>query len=193
MAANPMFDELKAAHMAAFFISQTDDAKLNVLKLMKLMYLAERESYRRYGEPIIGDQPVSMPKGPVLSMSLSHTNDEFDPSPNGWDAWIADRAEYMVGLTRPINNQREELDHLSDADLAVLADVWARFGGMDKYEIRDWTHDHCAEWDDPKGASFPIEFDRLFEAVGYSSGEAEELSERINAHRSCYLRLRAIA
>ena len=36
------------------------------------MYLAERESLARYGEPITGDVLVSMKHGPVLSKTLDH-------------------------------------------------------------------------------------------------------------------------
>jgi hypothetical protein len=42
---------------------------LPVIKLIKLMYLAERLSLQRYGEPLTGDRLVSMPDGPVLSMT----------------------------------------------------------------------------------------------------------------------------
>lgn len=45
--------EKRAAQTAAFFICRAGGA-IEVLKLMKLMYLAERESLARYGEPITG-------------------------------------------------------------------------------------------------------------------------------------------
>ena len=49
-----LFNEKRAAQAAAFLLHRAG-GRLPVLKLMKLMYLAERESLRLYGEPIIGD------------------------------------------------------------------------------------------------------------------------------------------
>jgi len=44
-----LFQEPKAAQAAAFMLYRAN-GKLEVLKLMKLMYLAERESFARFGE-----------------------------------------------------------------------------------------------------------------------------------------------
>ena len=49
-----LFQEPKAAQAAAFMLYKAN-GKLEVLKLMKLMYLAERESFARFGEGLTGD------------------------------------------------------------------------------------------------------------------------------------------
>src|SRR6266487_2727273 len=67
------FNEKKAAQVAAFFLHRAR-GELEILKLMKLMYLAERASYKKFGEPLIGDKLVSMDNGPVLSITLNHMN-----------------------------------------------------------------------------------------------------------------------
>jgi uncharacterized phage-associated protein len=56
--------------MAAFFAKKEGDV-IPVLKLTKLLYLADREALARYGEPITYDLPVSMEHGPVLSRALN--------------------------------------------------------------------------------------------------------------------------
>lgn len=38
------------------------------------------------------------------------------------------------------NASRDRLDHLSDADIEVLAAVWDEFGHINKWQIRDYTH-----------------------------------------------------
>ena len=90
-----LFNERKAAQVAAFFLLKASqrDSNITILKLMKLMYLAERKSYQVYGEPIIGDALVSMPNGPVLSSTLDLIN--FGSTKNldgGWDSLIAERS-----------------------------------------------------------------------------------------------------
>ena len=71
---------------------------LPLIKLVKLLYLAERLSLQRYGEPITGDKLVSMPHGPVLSMTYDHINGALPSMEGGWDTWIADRADNVVAL-----------------------------------------------------------------------------------------------
>jgi uncharacterized phage-associated protein len=66
-----MFSEQKVAQMAAFFLHEGRDC-MPLLKLIKLLYLADRESLRLHGMPISGDLVVAMPHGPVLSTQNRH-------------------------------------------------------------------------------------------------------------------------
>lgn len=143
-----------------------------LLKLMKLMYLAERESLRQFGEPITGDKLVSMPHGPVLSMTLNLMNGLSQSVQGGWETWMEDRARHEIALRDPsmIRSPEQDLMELSDGDLETLDAVWVQFGHMDKYELRNYTHSGaCAEWEDPEGSSKPITLERLFSSLGYSS------------------------
>lgn len=175
-----MFNEQKAAQIAAWFLAQEGGAMPH-LKLMKLMYLADREAMLRFGFPMTGDLFVSMPHGPVLSNTLSHINDEAQSAPDGWDKWISDKANHMVALVREPNP--DELDELSRADLTVLGTTWAKFGHMTKYQIRDYTHDrnNCPEWEDPDGGSNPIPYEVVFRALGFDTEDAASMAADIRA------------
>jgi len=175
-----VFNEQKTAQIAAWFLSQ-EGGSMPHLKLMKLMYLAERESMATHGFPMTGDRFVAMPHGPVLSITLDHINDAVQSSPNGWDDWISDRAGHVVALARDVNH--EALDELSRADFSVLESVWKKFGWMTKYQIRDYTHDpkNCPEWKDPDGSSFPIQYEAVFEALGFAPDVSKALSAEIKA------------
>jgi len=176
-----MYNERKAAQMAAFLLHKRG-GRMSHLKLMKLLYLADREAMQRYGMPISGDRMVAMPHGPVLSMTLNHMDGDIKSSPGGWDDWISDKENHELALARPVS--REMLDELSEADLEVLEAVWARFGHMSRWQIRDLTHTHCPEWHDPNGSSLPIPYEDVFAAFGRSAEEAKELSARIEAERT---------
>lgn len=174
-----MFNEQKTAQIAGWFLAQAAGTMAH-LKLMKLMYLADRESMRRNSFPMTGDHFVSMPHGPVLSLTLSHMNDEAPSTPGGWDDWISDKADYVVGLRKP-HVDPDDFDELSRTDLAVLSDVWKQFGEMGKYEIRDYTHNprNCPEWKNPNGSSRPIGYEDVFVALGYDQDAANHLALRI--------------
>lgn len=173
------FNERKAAQMAAFFLHQSG-GKLEVLKLMKLLYLADRQAMDWYEQPISGDRMVSMPNGPVLSRTLDLMNGSRPTVEDGWQCWVADRESYEVAL-QPCHLENGELylGALSQAEIEVLNAVWANFGGMGKYDLVDYTHDRCAEWKDPCGSSRPISYADVFLALGRDRGEAEEAAQAL--------------
>lgn len=180
-----LFDERKAAQAAACLLHKAG-GKLPLLKLMKLMYLAERLSLQRYGDTITGDAFVSMPHGPVLSMTYDHMNGALLSKEGGWETWVSDRADNSVALRDEsmIRSPEEDLMALSDTDLECLSSVWAEFGHWDKYKLRDYTHSAaCPEWEDPKGSSRPIPPARLLKAVGYAPEQVEVLTKRLHDQR----------
>lgn len=177
-----LFSEKKAAQVAAYFIFQANRG-MEILKLMKLMYLAERASFTRYGEPMTGDKLVSMEHGPVLSSTLNHVNNLIDSTPGGWETWISDRESHFVGLRQQIDNPRQSLTQLSDADLDILESVWQEYGGYTASQLRNLTHKICTEWEDPEYSSIPIPYSRILKCVGYSSEAAKELEQRLLMQR----------
>lgn len=179
-----LFNEKRTAQAAAFMLHQAG-GRLPLLKLMKLLYLAERESLRAYGEPISGDKLVSMPNGPVLSKTLNMMNGWGGDTRGGWNDWIEDRAGHDFALRDPsmIRSPEKDLLELSLSDLEILGSVWERFGHMEKFDLVEHTHSGaCPEWEDPRGSSRPIPPGRLFKALGYSDeatrSAVEHLKER---------------
>ena len=164
------YDLNKAAQVAAFF-AMKEGGSINVLKLAKLLYLAERESMRLYDEPMFYDSLVSMPDGPVTSVTLNFING--NNTAEQWSYFVAPRAGYDVSLARS-DFTLSDLDHLSPADRDILEALWARFGSYNQYELRDWTHepDNIPEWQDPYGSSWPIGHVEVFRLLGKSDPNA---------------------
>ena len=174
-----LFNEKKAAQSAAYLLFRAGNP-MSVLKLTKLLYLAERLSFQKYGEPMIGDNPVSMPHGPVLSTTYDHMNGALRSAEGGWESWIADREGHMVDLRdRQAANLPDRLLELSEADVEVLEETWKQFGGMDQWELRDWTHANCPEWHDPQGSSSPIPPEELLAALKFSHEQSEAILARM--------------
>ena len=170
------FNVKKAAQVAAFFALK-QGGQIHVLKLTKLVYLSDCEFMDRYDIPITGDKLVSMDHGPVNSVTYNYINGTAESG--DWDAFMADGARHMVALSR--NLTVNDLDELSDAEIRVMEEVWARFGHMDRFEIRDWTHLNCPEWDNPHGSSTPIKYSHVFKFLGKQN--SEELEDRVFAER----------
>ena len=152
-----------------------------MIKLVKLLYLAERLSLQRYAEPLTGDNLVSMTHGPVLSQTLNHINGATRSTEGGWDTWVSDRAGHQVALRDPsmVRTPEQDLLALSDSDLEVLGETWDQFGHLGKWDLVAYTHDHCPEWEEPNGSSYPISYGRLFAALGYTPEQVVPLVSRL--------------
>ena len=163
MAYNPR----KAAQTIAFFALQSGQGAVSVLKAVKLVYLADRESVKRRGHPIQDEPRVSMPHGPVNSTTYDYLSGTYDPDIAGWSEFLTDRENHNVGLART-DLTVDDLDELSRTEIAVLSEVWGQFGNMDKWALRDWTHakENVPEWKDPNGSSRKISLTDIMNAVG---------------------------
>ncbi len=177
------FDPRKAAEVAAFMLHRAG-GRLPVIKLIKLMYLAERESLITFGEPLIGDRLVSMPHGPVLSMTLNQMNGDGDIAAQQlWDSWIDARENHEVSLKAAHGLKTPETDllSLSESDFEVLQSIWSQFGHWDKWVLRDYTHTSaCPEWQDPEGSNLPISYERLLEVNGKSITQTQATLQRLH-------------
>lgn len=149
-----------------------------MLKLVKLIYLSDREHLKKFGFPILNDRLVSMPQGPVNSLSLDLINGNVECAE--WDDIISDRDNYCVGHKERVGES--SFDELSEAEIDSLERVWKEFGAMNKWEIRDWTHDNCPEWEDPKGGASDIPYERVLKYLEHKN--ASELSADIESERA---------
>lgn len=181
-----MFTPQTAAQTAAYFVAKKSGS-ISILKLVKLIYLADRESMRRYGFPISYDNMVSLPHGPVPSRTLCMINGEGRAAHQQvWNRWISPRGGNIVKLNISKFKQTD-LDYLSRANLTILSAVWRKFGEMTASQLRNYTHKHCAEWRDPKNLkrkSKPIKDIDIFRAVGIGESQATELADEVEFGRS---------
>jgi len=175
-----MYNPVKAAQVIAYLARKTPGKSLDILKAVKLVYLADRESIARYGAPILDERRVSMPHGPVNSQTYSHMNGEHDLDACGWSAFLEDRANHQIAVKDGISD--DNLDELSDADIECLDEVWSKFGHMNKWQIRDWTHErsNIPEWENPNGSSSSIPLERIMSMVGVEGAAAQ--AEMLDNH-----------
>jgi len=173
-----MYNERKAAQVAAYFVAQ-QGGTIPHLKLMKLMYLAERLSLQEYGDSMLNDSLVSMRYGPVLSRTKDCMDGLGDRSlPDGWDGWISDIANYKVGLAKA-DFSEEQLDEVSPSELELMDRVWDEHGGKDQWDLAEFTHQHCTEWKTPGASPLSITYDDVLIAGGLDEDSAAELSAEI--------------
>jgi uncharacterized phage-associated protein len=167
------FDQAKAAQLAGILL-QMRGGRMHYMKLIKLMYLADREALLRSGHPITNDAYVSMPHGPVLSATLDLINEGPDDG-TPWHQLIERSTDpYCVRL-----KARPTTDKLSEDEREIAGRVFARYGHMNRYTLRDLLHQILPEWQDPQGSSLPITYRDILLAGGKSEPEITQILSEI--------------
>ncbi len=165
-----MFSSDKILHEIIFLLSLSDN-KMNLLKLMKELYLSDRASIDNRDVSISGDIFYSMPHGPVLSGSL---NMLYDLNNNNWgDFLLSIPSSYYPDIqlkkyTEPVL--------LSKKDKEYLQNTYTQFKNYTPKQLEDYTH-NLPEWVDPKGSSVKIRFQDIAFALGKSDEEIKEAKE----------------
>ena len=173
------FDIDKAAQAAHYLISK-GGGEMEILKLVKLLYLADRHSLQTRRTPLIGGSYFALKHGPITSEVLDLINDGTPGEDSPWELLISDRANHRVA----IETKEIEYDALSSSDLRILEQVWSEFGHRSKWELVDWTHRHCEEWSEPTNGRGEISARRLAEAFAWEPSEIEDfVTEQAARHR----------
>lgn len=167
------FKEKKAAQAAAYLLAKHHDQRLNYMKLIKLLYLADRAALVQRGKPITGACMVSMPYGPVLSevLNLINLGPRYE-EPRPWLEYISGPEAYEVRCV----SADSEYDELSQNERRVLDETDATFGRMNRWALVDWTHE-LPEWRDPRGSSFPIDPTEILRAEGRSERDIQRIAQ----------------
>lgn len=163
--------------MAAFFLARRE-APMAHIKLMKLLYLADRLSMERYDVPMSDDSQCNMKNGPILSMTLNLMKGIRQS--DAWSALISPIKHNEVALQRDF--AWDELDELSKADLAILDEVFAKFGHMTRWELVDYVHT-LPEWENPGNSSKPVDAEVTFKSFGCTKVQAHEKVEMLQTRK----------
>lgn len=163
------FDPQKATEAAAWLL-QRDQGTMPYIRLIKMLYIAEREALRSFGRPILGDFYVSMKNGPVLSnlYSLIMTEGVVDRDP--WSRFIK-RTDFDLTLLRSPG-----VANLSEAETELLDTVFRDCIGKGKWDLVDLTHTF-PEWRNPGRSMQPIAVEEILKALGMSDEDVRRIRD----------------
>jgi uncharacterized phage-associated protein len=166
------FRSRKAAQMCAYFaVRSTYKGKqglIEKLKLIKLLYLAERRSLGERHVPMLYDELFSLPHGPICSSTLNgidgHIHAEI------WDEYLAHNGNLTLSVR---SFAREEFDEISDAEIDILEETWKQFGSKSASDLRNWSHENCPEYTEVgPGNRLAISYRDVLKALGVEDAEA---------------------
>jgi len=123
---------------ASAFLLALGKGRMSYLRLLKLLYVADREAVLEHGRPITGGRAVAMKNGPVLSEVLDAVNHKSPHSPE-WEKFIR-RDHYQVELVADPGRK-----NLSKNEAKKLGEVFERYTDLDDWSLVEETH-QFAEW-----------------------------------------------
>jgi uncharacterized phage-associated protein len=161
------FNERKATEAAVHLLFRRG-GRMHYLKLLKLLYLADREALSRWGIPISHDNYVSMDHGPVLSQTYNLIR---DGGSRFWSEHIsAPFGDYEICLT----GEPPAVQKLSPAEERLLDEIFDRYGCVNRWDLVDEMH-KLPEWRNPHGSRLPIDIKEILQALGESKEDIEAI------------------
>lgn len=159
------FDKLVQA--TAFLLRREHTRSMNYMRLVKLIYIADRESLAERGHPIAGGSACAMERGPVISELLDLIKGMHLRAPE-WSGFF-EREGYDIRLKGEPGNAA-----LSRRDIGKLEEVASRYSDRDEWEMVDLTHSF-PEWqcNNPGESSRPIPLADILAAVKRTEDAAE--------------------
>lgn len=140
----PSYGLRKTLQVLCYLLQMDDNHKMNRLKLIKLLWAADRFHVRRYGKMISVSKYYALPHGPVnsLALDIAAVNNDY----------LSNKEAACVGkyLTADGHDTAMSLDpgddYLSEAEKESLKKAYATFGDLDEFELADNISHAYPEW-----------------------------------------------
>jgi len=168
-----LFNEAKATQAAARLLTLRGGS-MSYVKLIKLLYLADREALIRWGRPITTDHYVSMDNGPVVCRIYDLIRNE--PPPNCflvWRKFISIPENYEVHLLGDPGS-----GELSGPEQELIDEVFVQHGGQNRWKVVAYTRS-LPEWTYPDGGALPIEYRDILKAAQVPEKEISAVEESL--------------
>lgn len=152
MALSFVFD-IEKTIAAVAYLAEREDGKLDMFLSIKMLYLADKRALESWGKTITGDRMVSMPKGPALSTVYNlFKGIGTDGHLREWNSYFGETVNNKIRLLQHAN-----LGVLSEDEFTALEAAREEIDSSAPWDVADWLHKTCPEWEDPHGSSRRID------------------------------------
>jgi hypothetical protein len=170
-----MFDVEKMVQICGYMLKKYEH-RLNYIKLIKLLYLADKASLKNSTHAITGDIYISMKNGPVLSQLYDLIRGKYTDHAvqMTWDCRFTKDGYDLIAISDRIPD-----GELSPFETDVLDAVDAQFHDTSYRDMIEYVHrpDICPEWREPDAMAQPIDFQDVLKSIGYAGEEIAWLIE----------------
>lgn len=168
------FDFAKTLQAAAVLLD-TDNGQMGYMRLLKLLYIADRELLAETGRPLTGDRVLAMKQGPVLSRVFDLIKGQTAQA-DEWSDYLHTEAYKVLLKKKPGRGK------LSKREVQKLHTLSERYRQLEDFDLSELTH-QFAEWQEhfQEGAAPPIPWEAVLRAQ--NKAEMIPIAEREAATR----------
>ena len=166
--------DVEKAIQAVGVLLRREGKRASRLRLLKLLYIADRISLQKTGTPILGSKVVALKHGPVHSAVFDLIKGEHIDEPS-WSRHFRNVGRDVVLEEEP------EVGKLSRYEIELLNEVVDQRINLSDWDVAEETHGF-EEWrksypDPSESTSRPIPLEVLIDAVGRGADKAEILRD----------------
>lgn len=133
-------DVEKAIEAAGVLLRKESARRMSRLRLVKLLYIANRRALKELGRPLLASKVVAMQHGPVHSEVYSLINEDH-PQTDRWASFIGCEGPRDVKLLKQTRTGK-----LSKLEVEILRRTVDDHATFNDWEIAELTHTF-GEWD----------------------------------------------
>jgi uncharacterized phage-associated protein len=170
----------RRAAQATHYLLWRAASKLDLYAVVKLLYLAERETLRQTGESLTGDHLVSMPFGPTPSLTYDLVKGNgLEEYPSA--QYIKPRRGNELKVQQPVPGPNDDAavfyDELSERAQQTLGRLVEKYSDYSFADLKAVVHD-LPEYDKEVGASSkPIDPATILRDAGWSETDIKAVQE----------------
>jgi uncharacterized phage-associated protein len=168
------FDIEKLVQASAVLLKADPGGRMTRIRLLKLLYIADREMIQKRGRPITGDRAAACDHGPVLSNTY-----DLIKGITAKPIW----SQFVESIGRDVVLRGDPgVGKMTRLEVEKLQEVSTRFASYNDWAVAEYTHTF-PEWTKNRpsaGSSNSIPIEDILEATGMSEYKDDLLEEGRN-------------
>jgi hypothetical protein len=163
------YNPKKAAQAVAFLV-RLNGGQMDLWRMLKLVYLFDRNSLVETGATITGDALDNLPYGGTPSQIYDNTKSHRDPrfKDAAWREYLTESVDNEVKLSNP----HFSTDELSEFERDLIRQTWEEFGKLSGKELYKFVHD-LPEFTDPAGSSTRIDPEEILRHANWTDEDID--------------------
>jgi uncharacterized phage-associated protein len=173
---DPRFEQ-KTTEAAALLLKLCG-GRVKYIKLLKLLYYADREAFALWERPITYDTYAALDNGPIVSSTYDLIKGNY-PQSKFWNNFIVTDGYYVR-----LKGNLPEIKKLSPAEIDLIEAIFAKYGSLEPFELSKRSHRLPEYREPPEGSSSPIPLAELLIALNYNQDDINRITSEVQEESS---------
>jgi hypothetical protein len=181
--------DIRKAVAATGYLCELNGGGIDMLKAIKMLYMADRKALVQWHRPITGDAFWALENGPIVSRIYNLIRGKIGgPEMEIWRSVFNPREGDTVSLKEGI---KPDTKPLSRREKEALEEAYAKIQPLSIGEVIDLVH-KLPEWRDPGKSSAPIDPKTILYHENFGESAVKEIEEDLEAFQAAKLALQSV-